>query len=206
MGCGARSKAQIWDIIRSSMHEQPIRLITLLAICCICALNGCASRSVSWNFLSHVPANDVSRNSVADISSGVIGWMSLPRRDLIRVDFTSGTDLRNMVVRGGSILFLHSYFCDDGSPHRSAGDPGVYVDLTAAHAETVVNQFFFFIDVSRKPRLDLIPPEPGFDLSVKAQDVCFYVTAHSGLKDYTSKVGRIPKQAIAHTFEGWDAH
>jgi hypothetical protein len=177
----------------------------LFAICCCMLISGCVSQSVSFDSVRPLPAYDSSRRSVADISSGVIGWMSLPHRDLIRVDFTSGTDLRNMVARDGNVLYLHSYFCDAGDLARSTGDPGVYVDLADARAETVVNQFIFFIDVTRRASPGSTPPEPGYDLAVKAEDICFYVTAHGVTATHKSSVGRIPKAAIEQVLEGWGA-
>jgi hypothetical protein len=132
--------------------------------------------------------------------------VSLPHRDLIRVDFTSGTDLRNMVAREGNILFAHSYFCDRGDDFGTLGGPGVYVDRAEAGKETLVKRFLFFIDVSRKSSPGSIPPKPGFDLSVNAQDICFYVTAHSVVTTYKSSVGRIPKAVIEQVFIGWKLH
>jgi hypothetical protein len=129
--------------------------------------------------------------------------MSLPHRDLIRVDFTSGTDLRNMVARESNILFVHSYFCDRGDNLGTLGGPGVYVDRADAGKETLVKRFLFFLDVRRKPNPGSIPPEPGFDLSVNAQDICFYVTAHSVSTTYKSKVEIVPKASIEQVFIGW---
>ena len=160
---------------------------------------------MSFDSVRPVQVDDSSRKSVADISSGVIGWMSLPRRELIRVDFTSGTDLRSMVVQGGDILSLHSYFCDGENPRRNVGDPGVYVELANANVETHVKQFLFFIDVTRTASPGSIPPEPGFDLSVQAEDICFYVTASSKVTGYTSEVARIPKAAMEQAFVGRQA-
>ncbi len=134
------------------------------------------------------------------MSSGV----SLPHRDLIRVDFTSGTDLRNMVAREDNILFVHSYFCDRGDNFGVLGGPGVYVNLADARKETPVRQFLFFVDVTRKPREGSIPPEPGFDLAVHPMDICFYVTAHRVITTYKSNVGRIPKAVIEQVFIGWE--
>ncbi|MGO9933729.1 MAG: hypothetical protein ACLPV8_18220 [Steroidobacteraceae bacterium] len=109
-----------------------------------------------------------------------------------------------MVAREGNILFVHSYFCDRGENSGALGGPGVYVDLADARKETLVKQFLFFIDVTRKSNPGSIPPEPGFDLSVKAADICFYVTAHSVITTYKSKVGRIPKAVIEQVFIGWE--
>jgi hypothetical protein len=193
--------------------ESPQRRIILVASCRIavlvavwCCIGGCASRAIYFDSVRPVQANDPSRRSITDVSSGVRGGMSLPHRDLIRVDFTSGTDLRNIMAREDNILFMHTYFCDRGDNVGALGSPGVYVDLADARKETPVRQFLFFIDVSRQSSPGSIPPDPGYDLSVNPMDICFYVTAHSVTTTYKSKVGRIPKAVIEHVFIGWELH
>jgi hypothetical protein len=178
----------------------------LFAVCCCCGLGGCVSRSISLDSVRPMQPNDPSRTSITDVSSGVRGGASLPHRDLIRVDFSSGTDLRNMVAREDKILLVHSYFCDRGDNFGTLGAPGVYVDLADAGKERLVKKFLFFVDVTRKSNPEAIPPEPGFDLSVSPKDICFYVTAHSEITTYKSDVGRIPKAVIEHVFIGWELH
>jgi hypothetical protein len=119
------------------------------------------------------------------------------------VDFTSATDLRNMVVRDGNLLFVHWYFCADGDTLATLGGPGVYIDRADARKETLVTRFLFLIDVSRKSDPGSAPPQPGFNLSVNAQDICFYVTAHSAITTYKSKIAIIPKASIEQVFIGW---
>jgi len=182
------------------------RILTLFAICWCCGLSSCASQSIYLDSVRPIPRNDASRTSVTDVSSGVRGGVSLPHRDLIRVDFTAGADLRDMVVLEGSILVVHSYFCDRGENSGALGGPGVYVDLKDAGRDKLVKQFLFFIDVSRKSSPGSIPPQPGFDLSINPTDICFYVTAKSGATSYQSNVERIPKAAVEHVFIGWELH
>jgi len=177
----------------------------LIAVCCF-SLGGCVSREISFDSVQPVQPNDPSRTSITDLSSGVRGGVSLPHRDLIRVDFTSGSDLRNMVAREDNILFMHSYFCDRGDNFGTLGAPGVYVNLADASKETLVKHFLFFIDVTRKSNPGSSPPEPGFDLSVNPMDICFYVTAHSVITTYKSKIGTIPKAVIEQVFTGWERH
>ncbi len=176
-----------------------LRLATLIAAWC--CLGGCVSRSISFDSLRPLPPYDSSRNSITDLSSGIAGGMSLPHRDLIRVDFTSGTDLRNMVAR--NVLFVHSYFCDRGDALGMLGTSGVYVDRADAGRETRVNRFIFVIDVSRQSNPGSTPPEPGFDLAVRAQDICFYVTARDVMTTYRSKIATIPKGSMEQAFTGW---
>jgi hypothetical protein len=176
----------------------------IAALAAVWCLVGCASRAIDFDSVRPVPPNDPSRISITDVSSGVRGRMSLPHRDLIRVDFSSGTDLRNIMAREDNILFMHSYFCDRGDNFGTLGEPGVYVNLADARKETPVRQFLFFINVSRKSNPGSIPPEPGFDLSVNPTDICFYLTAHSVITTYKSKVGRIPKVALEQVFIGWE--
>jgi hypothetical protein len=171
-----------------------------------CCLGGCANRSVSFDSLRPLPPYDPARNTITDVSSGIAGGVSLPHRDLIRVDFTSGTDLRNMVVRDNKILFVHSYFCDRGDALGTLGNSGVYVDRADAGRETLVTRFLFLIDVSQRPNPGANPPEAAFDLAAGAQDVCFYVTSHGVNATYKSKIATIPKASIEQVFIGWKLH
>jgi hypothetical protein len=172
----------------------------------MCCLEGCVSRSISFDSLRPLEPHDSSRNTITHLATGIPGGVSLPRRNLIRVDFTTGTDLRNMVAREDNILVVHSYFCDRGDNVGMLGGPGVFVDRANAGKETLVRRFLFLLDVSRKPIPGSVPPEPGFDLSVDPKDVCFYVTAQSVVTTYTSKVAIIPKASIEQVFVGWTPH
>jgi hypothetical protein len=176
------------------------RIATMLIFCSFCVLTACVSRSIYFDSLRPVPPTDSSRSSITDVSSGVRGGVSLPHRNLIRVDFTSGTDLRDMVVLAGNILSVHCYFCDRGEDVAELGGPGVYVDLTDAGKEKLVKKFLFLLDVSRKAS----PGSTGFDLSAYPEDICFYVTARGVTTTYKSNVERIPKTAIEQVFIGWD--
>jgi hypothetical protein len=176
-----------------------LRVTTLIAVWC--CLGGCVSRSISFDSVRPLQSYDSSRNSITDLSSGIAGGVSLPHRALIRVDFTSGTDLRNMVAR--NVLFVHSYFCDRGDAPGTLGSAGVYVDRADAGRETRVNRFLFLMDVSRQSNPGSIPPESGFDLAVRAQDICFYVTARDVITTYKSKIAIIPKGSIEQAFAGW---
>jgi hypothetical protein len=219
-GCGNGSKYASLEIREASWVRAPNppvpsegrkpewsgrrRILMLMAMWC--CLGGCAGRSIYFDSLRPLQPYDASRNSITDLPSGIPGDVSLPHRDLIRVDFTVGTDLRNMVARESNILFAHSYFCDRGDNLGTLGGPGVYVDRADAGKETQVKRFLFFIDVSRKPNPGSIPPEPGFDLAANAQDICFYVTAHSVSTTFKSEIGIIPKASIEQVFIGWKQH
>jgi hypothetical protein len=174
---------------------------TLIAVGC--CLGGCVNRSISFDSLRPLQPYDPARNTITDVSSGIAGGVSLPHRDLIRVDFTSGTDLRNLVVRENKILFVHSYFCDRGDALGTLGNSGVYVDRADAGRETLVLRFLFLIDVSQKSNPGANPPEAGFDLASGAQDVCFYVTSHGVNATFKSKIATIPKASIEQVFIGW---
>jgi hypothetical protein len=169
----------------------------------LCCLGGCVSRSISFDSLQPLAPYDSSRSSITHLPTGIDGGVSLPHRNLIRANFTAGTDLRNMVAREDNLLSVHSYFCDRGSNFGMLGGPGVYVDRIDAGKETLVRRFLFLIDVSRKSVPGSIPPEPGFDLAVEPKDICFYVTAKSVITTYTSKVAIIPKESIEQVFIGW---
>jgi hypothetical protein len=181
--------------------KQLLRIATLVAVWC--GLGACVSQSISFDSLRPLPPYDPARNTITALSSGVPGGVSLPHRDLIRVDFTSGIDLRSMVARESNILSVHSYFCDRGDSLGSLGAPGVYVDRADAGKETRVRRFLFLIDVTRKSNPEAVPPEAGFDLSANAQDICFYITAHGDASTYKSKTEIIPKASVQQVFIGW---
>jgi hypothetical protein len=128
-----------------------------------------------------------------------------PGRDLIRVQFAANTDLGKLAGQGDSLVFVHSYFCDRGNTHLDLGGPGVFMKWVDRNSESSIDsarlEYLFFIDVARKAGPNSVPPE-GFDLSVKPEDVCFYVTAHGVITTYTSSIARIPKAAIAQLFTG----
>jgi hypothetical protein len=206
LDASAAGKAERKWCEQPDRRRSPGRRRTLMLMAVWCCLGGCASRSIYFDSLRPLQPYDSSRNSITLLPSGIPGGVSLPHRDLIRVDFTSGTDLRNMVAREDNILFVHSYFCDRGDNLGTLGGPGVYVDRADAGKETLVKRFLFFIDVSRKSNPGSIPPEPGFDLSVNAEAICFYITAHSVITTYKSKVEKIPKASIEQVFTGWKLH
>ena len=173
----------------------------LLAICCCCGMAACASRSISFDSVHLVSANDTSGRLAVPLSLPETKTeVEVHRgRALLRVKFAAAADLRK-IRHEDTVIFLHSYFCDRGDNYVGLGGPGVYVDNENADSQTPVHQFVFFIDVARKASPASIPPEPGFNLSVKAEDICFYVTAHSVITTYKSSVAEIPKAAIDLAF------
>jgi hypothetical protein len=182
-------------------------LLRLLTFCACCTIGACASSSISFGSLRLVQSPDFPGRLVTKLSPAITAnaLAVLPNRDLIRVEFTASADLRKMAKHGDKIVFLHSYFCDRGDNHGRLSGPAVYVEMAYANAEQSANgsdgRYVFFLDVTRKPNPTSIPPEQGFDLSVKSEDVCFYVTAHGALiTTYRSSVARIPKAAVDREF------
>jgi hypothetical protein len=173
----------------------------LLAICCCCVVGACASKSISFDSVRLVSANDASGRLAIPLSLPVTKTEVevLRGRALLGVKFSAATDLRK-IRHEDTVIFLHSYFCDRGDNYVGLGGPGVYIDTENADSQKPVNRFVFFIDVARKASPASVPPKPGFDLSVKAENICFYVTAHSVITTYQSSVAVIPKAAIDLAF------
>jgi hypothetical protein len=186
------------------MNYALLRLITFGGCC---SMGACVSSSISFGSLRLVQSSDFPGRLATKLSPAITvnALAVLPNRELIRVEFTASADLRKIAKHGDKIVFLHSYFCDRGDNHGRLSGPAVYVEMADANAEQSASgsdgRYVFFLDVTRKPNPTSIPPEQGFDLSVKSEDVCFYVTAHGALiTTYTSTVARIPKAAIDHEF------
>jgi hypothetical protein len=181
--------------------------LRLLTFCACCSMGACASSSISFGSLRLVRSSDFPDRLVTKLSPAITGnaLAVLPNRELIRVEFTATADLRKIAKHGDNIVFLHSYFCNRGDNHGRLSGPAVYVEIVDANAEQSANgsdgRYVFFLGVTRKPNPTSFPPEQGFDLSVKSEDVCFYVTAHGALiTTYRSSVARIPKAAIDQEF------
>jgi len=182
-------------------------LLTLLAFSACCSIGACASSTISLSSLRLVQSSDFPGRLVTKLSPAITGnaLAVLPNRELIRVEFTASADLRKIAKHGDKIVFLHSYFCDRGDNYVGLSGPAVYVEAADTNAERSVNgsdgRYVFFLDITRKAHPTSIPPEQGFDLSVKSEDICFYVTAHGALiTTYRSSVARIPKAAIDQEF------
>jgi hypothetical protein len=129
----------------------------------------------------------------------------LPRRELIKVRFTASESLRHVGEHGDVVVMLHSYFCDRGDNHPTLGAPGVYLESVNTRPEGPSNGhnslYYFFLDVSHEAKPGSIPPDPGFDLRVRPDDICFYMTIHGALlTTYHSSVARIPRDAIEQAF------
>jgi len=133
-----------------------------------------------------------------------------PSRPLLKVEFTSATNLSKFAIENSYNLANRAYFCDHpvkdvtlSFPYifwrgtrlgQQEGDP-IERQVQAARASIT---YYIFIDVAREPRPGDRPPQEGFDLRQKAEDVCFAVGGgnESG-RGYSSNTVVIPKDVIA---------
>jgi len=131
-------------------------------------------------------------------------------RPLLKIEFTSTTDLSKFVVDNSYNLGTETFLCDHQPRSPFVGYPFVYwhgvrlgeheTDPIEQHGEPgkASITYYVFVDVAREARPQDIPPQDGFDLRQKPTDVCLYVRGgnESG-RGYRSNTMVVPKDAIA---------
>ena len=175
------------------------------------AMEGCASSAISFSAAHWVkpPASSYGERLLVSLEASTGETKRPPSRDLIEIDFTASADIRRMARRGGVVIFVHSYICDRGDNYVGIGGPGVYIGPVDAKGQRSDSfsvyrnkeyggEYAFFVDVRRKDHPGDIPSQQAFDLAVKPEDICFFVTGHGALLTfYKSSVARVPKAVIS---------
>jgi hypothetical protein len=132
-----------------------------------------------------------------------------PHRPLLKIEFTSATDLSKFVIENSYNLGNAAFFCDreKGSPYMSY--PAIFwrgVRLGEHEANPIERRsepanapiiYYFFLHIALPKIVPSNPPQNGFDLRQKPEDVCFYVRGgnESG-SGYRSNTVAIPKDVI----------
>ena len=130
-------------------------------------------------------------------------------RLLLKVEFTSTTNLSKFVIENSYNLGNETFFCDRQKASPFMSYPFVFwynIRLGEHEADPIAQQseaargpitYYIFIDVARKKVVPSNPPQGGFDLRQKPEDVCFYVRGgnESG-RGYRSNTVMIPRDAI----------
>lgn len=131
-------------------------------------------------------------------------------RQLLKIEFTSATDLPAFAAKNSYNLGITAFFCDSekNSPNMPSSnvfwhgvrlselgpDPIPQRDESARQPIT----YYIFFDVADEARPQDIPPREGFDLRQKPADVCFYARGGNELgRGYRSNTVIVPKAAIA---------
>jgi len=129
-----------------------------------------------------------------------------PHRLLLRVAFTSTVHLQG-IARSEVVVFIHTYFCNRPADFVVISGPRVYSDSDAKGLSDKVRpsdepeEYYFFANVTRSESPLSKPPQRGFDLRTKPEDICFYLTVSgtTGLT-YKSDVARVPVTEVEAAF------
>jgi hypothetical protein len=133
-----------------------------------------------------------------------------PHRPLLKIEFTSATNLSQFVIEHSYNLGNTAFLCDRPSDRLTLSFSyvfwhGVRLGLQEAdpiprakESSTEPVTYYIFIDVADKERLQDRPPQKAFDLRQNPENVCFYVRGgnESG-RGYKSNVVVVSKDAIA---------
>jgi hypothetical protein len=189
---------------------------------CLLLVGGCISRTP--NDVSFVSAQAVDLHDQLEIPGprasllpGVVGDREQvrtgqsvtagekPHRLLLRVAFTSATNISNYVVRNSYSLGVYTSFCDRPNYDATLSYLSVYsggYSLGMLETYPIVEtggviSYYFFVSVSGEARLRDIPPREAYDLRQKPEDLCFVLRGGNEAGGYRSNTVTIPKDAIA---------
>lgn len=133
-----------------------------------------------------------------------------PHRPLLKVKFTSVTNLSRFAIDNSFPLANHTFFCDH--PQKDVTLSFSYIfwqgNRLGQYENDVIQRYggppgrlityYIFIDVAREPRLQDRPPQEGFDLRQKPENLCFVLASGNEWgRGYRSNTVVIPKEAIA---------
>jgi hypothetical protein len=132
-----------------------------------------------------------------------------PHRPLLKITFTSATNLSRFVSEHSYNLGNTAVLCDRPNDRLTLSFSYIFWrGIRLGLRETDPNQrnggaegapvtYYIFIDVADKERPQDVPPRRGFDLRQKPEDVCFYLRGgnESG-RGYKSNVVVVSKDAI----------
>jgi hypothetical protein len=133
-----------------------------------------------------------------------------PHRPLLKIEFTSATNLSRFVIEHSFNLGNTAFLCDRPSDVLTLSFSYVFwrgMRLGLQEADPIRRQnellrvpvtYYIFIDVADKERPLDKPPQKAFDLRQNPENVCFYVRGGNELgRGYKSNIVVVPKDAIA---------
>ena len=186
-----------------------LRVKTGAIICCLLPLlSGCiasntpgdltfrSAREVDWRDQAEMPG-------AKGLKGGEKGF-----KPLIKVEFTSGTNLLNFARTNSYTVLGEAFFCARPDDYvrlsfvdvysRGARVDGLERGETEADAAQGGATYYIFLNVAGLARPSDIPPQKAFDLRQHAEDVCFYVRGGNVTgSGYKSNTVVVPKEAIA---------
>lgn len=131
-------------------------------------------------------------------------------RPLLKIEFTSATDLSKFTADNSYNIGVTAYFCDHEGTSPLMGFPYVFsrgarlnlhdynsVDQQRGPTQQAAT-YYIFIDVSKPAFPQSIPPQEAFNLRQQPSDVCFYARGGNGSgRGYRSNTVVITKDVIA---------
>jgi hypothetical protein len=143
------------------------------------------------------------------IGESVTGGEKLPRL-LLKIEFTSATNLAKFVTDNSYNLGSNAYFCNHTvDAFHGLAFPSIYWrgTLLGQHEADPIQRhggdgdepinYYFFTNVARQRVAPSNPPQEAFDLRQKSEDICFQLRGgNSSGFGYKSNVVVIPKLAI----------
>lgn len=133
-----------------------------------------------------------------------------PHLPLLKIEFTTATNLSKFVIENSYNLGNSAFFCDRPNQYVVLSFPDIYWrgNRLGEHETDLVQNYggaigapvtyYIFINVARAARPQDKPPQEAFDLRKKPEDVCFYVRGGNGSgRGYRSNTVIISKGLIA---------
>jgi hypothetical protein len=127
----------------------------------------------------------------------------------LKVEFTSAINLPRFAIDSSYNLANKTFFCgrEKTSPFMSFADVFWRGNRLGLHEGDPIERqdqasgapimYYIFIDVARAKIIPSNPPQEGFDLRQKPEDVCFYIGGGNEFgRGYRSNTVVIPKELI----------
>jgi hypothetical protein len=134
-----------------------------------------------------------------------------PHELLLKVQFSSKTNLERFKSRDAYDLASTAFFCDRPKDNVFLSFSYVYSQgaLLGKQGDDPIQKslerpitYYMFLRVSRRAVTPATPPQVSFDLRQKADDICFYIgSTNRRMFGFRSNTVRITKDIIAATLQ-----
>jgi hypothetical protein len=140
-------------------------------------------------------------------------------RNMIRVDLTTRTDLSQLRVKVGGVLNASAFFCDHPTDYSLLGGllygagQSLFEQLAVPQLrdwdprggsnDGALFTYPVLLNLALSANPQALPPEIGFDLVARPEDVCIRIHGRSLLKKARLNTVRIPADTIHRAIETW---
>ena len=208
---------------------------TLKALSCLCAavapvVGGCISTNTPGD-LSLVSVEAVDVHDQPELPgpgvSPLLGMVSdrdliasgqtttggeKPHRLMLKIEFTSATDLSEFVIDNSYNLGSETFLCSRQSVSPPMGYPFVFWNgirlgthepdpiksTDTGKAERTVFKYYIFAHIALPKIVPSKPPQEGFDLRKRPAELCFYLRGGNEFgRGYRSNTVVVPKNLVA---------